>query len=183
MSTVAQEKRDAKSIIPTPQREPLPASPAILIFRVPADSVPSEGFTPAKHIGYLPAGDYVQHRQLGDRGDSICLVPLGYPATEYTSPHYWVDERYAIRFAVPFIPQDHEPPQEGKCYLGLNFEPSDWEAVQDALLTAATKSMGGTTEGDLVHICAFYNAAHTSEAVIATVPAYPDLDPAVQDVA
>lgn len=161
---------------------------SILVYRIPEGAnVGSCGYTPAKRQGLLPADDYVEHRQLGYRGDAagdqICLVPLGYPASIFTSPHFWVREADVANYAVPFVPQDHELPEPGKCFLGLNFEPADFELIQQALLTAATKSMGGATEHDLVHICAFYNAAHTPEALVEALPAVPAdvLDTSEQD--
>lgn len=138
---------------------------SVLIYVIPPTAmIPSEGVTPAKHRGYLPAGLYVEHRQVGCRGDHICLVPLGYPAGEYRSPHYWVREADVINHGRPYVPADHTLPEPGKCFLGLNFEPEDLAVIQDAILTAAAKTTGnGQIEHDLVSICKFYNAAHAKE--------------------
>jgi hypothetical protein len=121
------------NILPHPAAK-TPPTTSILVYRVPPNALKSVGIIRGTEDdrGYLPEGDYIQHVVLGMRGCTLCLVPATITA-KHDNPHYWVNEHDADRFSSPYIPMDHNPPEPGKLYFGLNFTEAQWPVIQDAM--------------------------------------------------
>lgn len=85
--------------------------------------------------------------------EQMYLVPVDHK-TRFCS--YAVQVADAERFAKSFAPEDHLLPQDGRCFMGLNFSESDFPVVQDAVELACSECAELDVEGALTAICSEY---------------------------
>jgi hypothetical protein len=85
--------------------------------------------------------------------DFMYLAPCQHQTTFYVY-RVWVKD--VARFARNFVPEDHLLPQDGKCFMGLNFSESDFPAVQHAIELACCQCVELDIEGALAAICSEY---------------------------